>query len=203
MYAKRDLKRLGFRFAFTNIQNEVEIAYPAWQGRYRNRLRVCSQNQHTQLAVARPGRGDTFDLAYDWLLVIPQKGAGYKTLLVAAERRGLFREAPRYREMIVSAIYYAREMIRAAARREAKQRRVEKEASPRRGEYYEIHLTRGAGENLESTFIGVGLQGQVVSYQYYDRRQCYDIQQYNGLDAESLARQMVTGCDPVWKRCPS
>lgn len=113
---KGDLQRLGFRFSFSG-HNEVEIVYPCWRGRERTRIRVCVQNQQTQLAVARTAIGDSFRLGYDWLLSEPMKGAGYKKLLRAAERRDLFREAPRYREMIVSAIYHARQMILRQAER--------------------------------------------------------------------------------------
>lgn len=56
--------------------------------------------------------------------------------------------------------------------------------------YYEIYLFRSG----EMFVIGVGLSGQVISSRY-DGKQ---IQQWNGLDAEAMAEQMVA--ESAWNR---
>jgi hypothetical protein len=57
------------------------------------------------------------------------------------------------------------------------------------GAYYEIDLFR----SREMFVIGVGLKGEITSTRYDGQT----IQQYNGLDAEAFARQMVES-DPPW-----
>ena len=58
------------------------------------------------------------------------------------------------------------------------------------GRYYEIDLFR----NREMFVIGVGLNGEVSSARYDGR----NIYQWNGLDAEAMAEQMVT--ESGWER---
>jgi len=70
---------------------------------------------------------------------------------------------------------------------------------PGKGKYYEIDLFR-YGAHKEMTVIGVDLQGLVISYRYYWDGQTFNIQQYNGLDAEALALQMTQESDPRWER---
>jgi len=69
------------------------------------------------------------------------------------------------------------------------------------GEYCKIVLFRAVGRSREITEIGVGLQGEVVSYEYYSDGQSFNIiHQFNGMDAEVLARQMEQESDPPWTR---
>lgn len=59
------------------------------------------------------------------------------------------------------------------------------------GKYYEIDLFRGS----EMFVMGVSLNGEILSSRYDGQ----SIRQYNGLDAEAMARQMIES-DPPWKR---
>jgi hypothetical protein len=69
-----------------------------------------------------------------------------------------------------------------------------------KGRYYEIDLFRETANCREMTVIGVGLEGQVVSYRYRSNGYDGNIRQYNGMDAEALARQMCEQSDPQWSR---
>ena len=77
-YSKRYLEKLDAQFERVPNLNEIDVSWS--EHGYRPHLRVCAMGSD-KFAIARPGRGGTFRLSYDWVCqTLPLVGTGPATL---------------------------------------------------------------------------------------------------------------------------
>jgi hypothetical protein len=123
IWQRSKLKEWGVVFTRMRWGNEYEIQFPRHRSYGDGRLRVCvtkgNSKRHHYFSVARPGRGGTFHLSYNWIIGNARaEGFGFARIreklrsnylaMVEGMPMRPYPNGSAYLDMVASAINYAR-----------------------------------------------------------------------------------------------